>query len=201
MSEEVTTEETTTTNTIAVGENEQPEEGVVTEEVSSTNDTIATQTQVEGAPESYEAFTYPEDFNINEEYVESFRELAKSLNLTQEAAQNLIDFNLGSTNLTIETLAQEQDDLVNSWAEASKADREIGGVNFEKNMSVARQPIEKYGTKELKDALNETGIGNHPDFLRFLFRLGNDMQEDKISVGSNPQSDQDIAKILFPSMN
>jgi len=201
MSEEVTNEVTETVNTIAVGESEQSEEEVVTEEAPSTNDTIATQAQIEGAPESYEDFTYPEDFNINEEYVTSFRDLAKSLNLTQEAAQNLIDFNLGSTNLTIETLANDWDETVDGWAKASKADREIGGVNFESNMSVARQPIEKYGTKELKVALNETGIGNHPDFLRFLFRLGNDMKEDKISVGSNPQSDQDVAKILFPSMN
>ena len=45
-------------------------------------------------------------------------------------------------------------------------------------------------------------MGNHPEFIRLLYRVGKTLKEDKMAGGQEPtNTGKDVAKTLFPSMN
>ncbi len=87
------------------------------------------------------------------------------------------------------------------WKEQISADDEIGGEKLDESLGFANKALEKYGTPELNDALAATGGGNHPEIVRFFYRVGKAMSEDTIGVGAATpagRGNNDRAKILFP---
>ena len=97
---------------------------------------------------------------------------------------------------------ESQSGLVASWAEQSQGDTEIGGDRLQENLGVARKALEMFGTPELRDVLNMTGLGNHPEIIRAFYRAGKAISEDAFVSGSPRRADDmDAAKRMFPTMN
>ncbi len=75
-----------------------------------------------GAPEQYEAFKVPEGVTIDETAATEFGTLARELNLTQENAQKLVDYQIKfqqAQNAKLDALTRKQSD---DWrAETLKA--------------------------------------------------------------------------------
>jgi len=142
------------------------------------------QVKPEGAPEKYE-FKAPEGKQLDAETVEAFSEVAKELNLTQDAAQKM----LTAMSDKLGTRQAAQVEAVRSqWAESSKADKEFGGDKITENLSVAKKALDTFGTAELRTLLNDSGLGNHPEVIRFMFRAGKAISEDRYvgpSTGSS----------------
>jgi hypothetical protein len=89
--------------------------------------------------------------------------------------------------------------LTKEWADTAKKDSEIGGDKWDKNVEVAQRALNTFGTPELKAALNLYGLGNHPELIRLMVRMGNAMREDSIvlpgsQVGGGKKS---TAEILY----
>lgn len=156
-----------------------------------------------GAPETYEDFTMPEGVELDKEVVDQFVPIAKELGLSQEQAQKLVDLQTSLSKSSEEARSQNWANLQKTWVDSAKSDQEYGGQQFEANMAVARQALDKWGTPELKAMMDATGAGNHPEMLRFFYRVGKEMSEDKVVTGGNPKGDgpRDVARLLFPSMN
>lgn len=149
-------------------------------------------------PVEYTDFTLPEGFHVEEGLMGEFKEVAKELNLSQENAQKLVDL---QTKFTL-AQAKNWETVKSDWVKAAKSDGEIGGGKWDENVATARQAIDQFGSDELKAALDSTGVGNHPEFIRFAFRVGKALKEDGMLSGSNRgESPRDPAKILFPNMN
>lgn len=153
------------------------------------------------APETYEAFKLPEGLEADEKAVEAASVVFKELDLTQDQAQKLVD--LQATAVADAGKAQmDAWEATNAeWVKAAKDDKEIGGTEFDANMVVAREGVTKFGTEEFKEMLNVTGVGNHPEMIRFLHRVGKAVSDDKVFHGSAPSKAADAAKTLFPDMN
>ena len=132
-----------------------------------------------GAPEVYE-FKAAEGQTFDPEFVKSYSEVARELNLTQEAAQTMID-KVGPV------LAQQQAAQIaqvrNDWAEASKVDAEFGGTKFNENLAIAKQSIDKFATPEFKQMLDDTGLGNHPEWIRYCYRVSKAFSPDNFEGG------------------
>ncbi|OJU90992.1 MAG: hypothetical protein BGO13_08680 [Burkholderiales bacterium 66-5] len=140
------------------------------------------------APEQYEAFTLPEGLtgDAAPDFT-AFNTLAKDLDLSQQDAQKLVDFQAKAVSAS---RAQ--------WAEAAHADKEFGGEKLDENVAVARKAIDTFGTPELKAWLNQTGIGNHPELIRAFYRAGKAMSDDKIVVGKQaPAATRSLADRLY----
>lgn len=149
-------------------------------------------------PVEYTDFTLPEGFHAEEGLMGEFKDIAKELNLSQENAQKLVDL---QTKFTL-AQAENWETVKSDWVKAAKSDEEIGRDKWDENVATARQAIDQFGSDELKAALDSTGVGNHPEFIRFAFRVGKALKEDGILSGSNRgESPRDPAKILFPDMN
>lgn len=88
------------------------------------------------------------------------------------------------------------------WVAAIKADKEIGGKNFEAAKQNINAVVGKFGSPEFKAAMNETRFGNHPEFAKFIHRIATqgytppEFGETPAGAGG---SVQDKAAILYPN--
>ena len=152
----------------------------------------------QGAPEKYE-FATPEGMQFDDAVVGAFGEVAKDLNLSQEAAQKILD-KVGPV------MAAQQNEALQAasteWAEASKTDKEFGGDKLNENLAVAKKAMDQFASPELRALLNESALGNNPEVIRMFYRVGKAISEDGFVVGGNAKnSEQTTAQRLYPNMN
>jgi hypothetical protein len=161
--------------------------------------TEAPQAEAPKAPEAYE-FKVPEGRAFDAEVITAYSQVAKELNLSQDAAQRLLDA-VGPKMVERQTAQIEA--IRNGWADSSKSDREFGGEKLSENLGVAKKALDAFGTTELRTLLNETGLGNHPELIRFMFRAGKAISEDRMVTGAatqakaGPRSFADLAEALY----
>jgi hypothetical protein len=158
-----------------------------------------------GAPEKYE-FKAPEGQQpFDSEVINGFSEVAKELNMPQEAAQKILD-KVGPI------MAQRQEAMIQNaraeWSSQTKADKEFGGDKLDENLGVAKKAFQQFATPELTKLLDETGLGDHPEVIRLMYRAGKAISEDNTVVrGSEaaktepkgPGSLDHHAKVMYPS--
>jgi hypothetical protein len=160
---------------------------------AGTQDPKATEPVV---PESYD-LKMPEGIELDKTAADEFGAIAKELKLDQASAQKFADVGAKMAQRQVEKHAE----LVQSWVEQVKTDKEFGGDKLQENLGVARKALEAFGTPELRDVLNATGFGNHPEVIRAFYKMGKAVSEDRFVKGSPAGSETDIAKRMFPSMN
>lgn len=156
---------------------------------------------VVGAPEKYEDFNLPEGMSVEDSTLQSFLPLAKELNLDQGQAQKLVDYEAGRVQEMINTQEQVWSDLRQEWRTAVKSDKEIGGPAFDESLAASKTFLRKYGTPELMEALNSTGMGDHPEFIRAFARAGKAMKEDSLSMGTATEVKLSPEEILYPNQS
>lgn len=156
---------------------------------------------VVGAPEKYEDFNLPEGMSVEDSTLQSFLPLAKELNLDQGQAQKLVDYEAGRVQEMIDTQEQVWSDLRQEWRTAVKSDKEIGGPAFDESLAAGKTFLRKYGTPELMEALNSTGMGDHPEFIRAFARAGKAMKEDSLSTGTATEVKLSPEEILYPNQS
>jgi hypothetical protein len=163
-------------------------------DATSTQDTKPTEPVV---PEAYD-LKMPDGVELDQAATTEFTAIAKELKLDQAAAQKLADIGAKMAQRQADAHAQ----LVETWTEQVKTDKEIGGDKLAENLGVARKAIDTFGSPELKALLNSTGLGNHPEVVKLAFKVGKAISEDGFVSGSpKGNTTNDPAKKLFPNMN
>jgi len=163
-------------------------------DATSTQDAKPTEPVV---PEAYD-LKMPEGVELDQAATTEFTAIAKELKLDQAAAQKLADIGAKMAQRQADAHAQ----LVETWTEQVKTDKEIGGDKLAENLGVARKAIDTFGSPELKALLNSTGLGNHPEVVKLAFKVGKAISEDGFVSGSpKGNTTNDPAKKLFPNMN
>lgn len=149
----------------------------------------------EGAPEKYE-FSAGEGVELDSAALADFEPVARELNLTNEQAQKLVD----AYPKILEGVQQRQTEAwqaqTEEWAAKVKADKEIGGDKLTANIGVAQRALDQFGTPELKEYLNATGLGNHPDLVKTFVKIGKAMSEDGMVSGGNT-GQRSAAEVLY----
>jgi hypothetical protein len=135
----------------------------------------------EGAPDEYAEFAMPEGIALDAELADQFKATAKELNLTQEQAQKVIDLGAQMRQRDVETIIN----LRKEWVDQTKADKDIGGDKLDATLGVAKRAIDAYGSENFVKLLNETGLGNHPEVVRFMAKAGRAVSEDSVVRGSD----------------
>jgi hypothetical protein len=141
-----------------------------------------TEVKVEGAPEKYE-FKAPEGKSYDANILSAFEASAKEANLSQDAAQKLLD----TMSPKIAERQTEQIQAINKqWLDASTSDKEFGGEALNENLGVAKKALDQFGSPDLNKLLASTGLGNHPEIIRAFYKVGKAIGEDKFVSGSAP---------------
>lgn len=138
-------------------------------------------------PEAYD-FKAPEGGELDTQLVESFTPLAKELGLSNEQAQKVVDLVPQLQQRIAEQQAEAWGKQVQDWAEAVKADKEIGGDNFQGSLVAVQKVMQQFGTPELKQMLEQTGMGNNPELVKLIVKVGKAMSEDQFIAGGKSTS-------------
>ena len=177
----VTSEQTTETQQQAETQDQQVSDETTVE--SKTSESEAP----EGAPENYEFNAKVADApqELDPEVLTAFGDVAKELNLSQEAAQKVLD---KVAPVVQAKQAKALEDAKAGWVNDSQSDEEFGGENFDANLKTAKSALDTFGNDALKSLLVETGFGNHPEIIRFMYRAGKAISEDSY-VGNSEGAD------------
>lgn len=145
------------------------------------------------------ALKAPEGKEFDSEALSAFSESAKEAGLSGEAAQKMLD----KLAPVLEARQLQQIEATRtSWATAAKADKEIGGDKLPESLSTAKRALDQFGTPALRELLDSTGLGNHPEVIRAFARAGKAISEDKVVGGAAKKAaPTDPAKVMFPNMN
>ena len=149
-------------------------------------------------PEKYD-IKVPEGQEIDKDALSVFEPVAKELGLSNEQAQKLVD--IYGKAIAPKLLQQQADSWqkqVSDWSEAVKNDKEIGGKNLTENISVAQKALDTFGSPVLKEFLETTGLGNHPELIKAFVKIGKSIGEDKFHLNGD-SGHKDPASVLYPN--
>lgn len=146
----------------------------------------------------------PEGVEVDQGLLDAFKPLAKEMKLDSAGAQKIVDLHLNAVKSANEKAEAAWADQKKVWRDTAAADKEIGGQKFTENVKLARTAIDKFGGPGLKQALNDLGIGNHPEIIRFAYRIGRAISEDSVT-GSGERTatvtdEQAKLDAAYPSM-
>lgn len=153
------------------------------------------------APEKYE-LKLSENSPLTQDALTRIESLAKEKGLTNDQAQLLVQAEENS--LTSYKKKQDDDFTVvkNQWAEAVKNDKEIGGENLKQSIEFSKRVIERFAAEEFKKTLDVTGLGQHPEVVRLLARVGKAMSNDQLILpGAQGEGKKEMKDIFYGSQS
>lgn len=203
LSDESTETEGTEDVTTEVSEesknNEEKSDTKSAEEEGTGKDSIADKPP--GAPETYEEFTIPEGMQHDETVLAEATDIFKEIGLTQKQAQTLVDFDMKSKQDLYQKSLDAWSETMDGWKKEAANDKEFGGTSFEANVALAKKGRDAFGSEDFIQMLDVTGVGNHPEMIRFLVKLGKVVSEDNILQGtSSINKEKPAEQIMFPNM-
>jgi len=178
----------------APAENAQPQPGEADAKPESDPADKSAEDKPQGAPERYE-FTAPEGSELDAAVTDAFAGVAKELNLTQEAAQKVVD---KMAPLMAQRQAEQVQAVQKQWRDESTADKEFGGDKLTESLATARKAMDAFASPALKQTLEQTGLGNHPEVIRMFVKVGKAISEDGFVNGANKPIVDD-AKRFYPN--
>nr|DAN93720.1 MAG TPA: putative protease [Caudoviricetes sp.] len=135
-------------------------------------------------PERYE-FSAADGREYDAEVLAAFEDVAREAGLSNEKA-NLV---LGRMSEMLEARQQSQLEAARAlWLDEVRADREIGGGKLPENLAVAKRALQAFGSAELTELLNRSGLGNHPEVIRMFYRAGRALSEDGMVNGNKGEA-------------
>lgn len=139
----------------------------------------------QGAPEKYQEFKAPEGLTYDAAVTAKWGEIAKTLNLPQEAAQQHLDAMAKTLNESSAARLHQQGE---DWAQQTKTHPEFGGVKFDENRAIARKGFEFLATPELQELLKVTRLENNPHVFAAFLKAGKSLSVDGHVGGSPPRA-------------
>jgi hypothetical protein len=189
---------------------EQPEEGAGGEE----SKTLLSGDEGEGdgedtsvIPDEY-TFSPPEGVEVDVGKLEGFSDTAKDLQLTQNQYQRLVEFDIERSAAAVQEMSGQFQERISSWADEAKADKELGGEDLDKNLGLAKQAIDTFGSPQLAKLIDAPsadnpdglGLGNHPEVIRLFYRVGRAISESDLVTGDNKIEGRDSLEKMYPTM-
>lgn len=137
----------------------------------------------------------PEGFELNKDVEAKFRAIAGKQGWSQET----VDALKGVQIELYQKQAEAHAATVTQWGEDLKKDPELGGQNHDAKLGVAGAVLNEFFSPTIAKLMDDTGIGNHPEFVRGFYKLG-------LAVGELPTfqnrpgfgGKEDIINILYP---
>ncbi len=160
----------------------------------------AGETADSGVPEKYE-WTAPEGFEgeLDQATLESFEPVARELGLNQEQANKLVALHAESLQKQSQAAMEQHSQQMEAWQNDLKNDPEFGGAKFDANVKAAQKAVEQFGSPGLKEALEESGLGNHPELVRTFAMIGKAISEDGFIPGGKSSGPRSAAEVMYPN--
>lgn len=155
------------------------------------------------APIEYTDFKLPDGVTLPDEFKGELTTFAKGLKLPQDQAQALIDLGAKQAQEFVRVNEARVAEVRQSWVTEAQTDPEFGGEKLAVSLPVAQKALKTFGSEKLTELLNGTGLGNHPEVIRLLYKVGQAIGEDGVVTGNGDGgkgAPQDRAKKMYPGM-
>lgn len=157
------------------------------------SDAAKAKDEPQGAPEAYD-FKLPDGMEIDAEVMGEFTAFAKELNLPQDKAQKIVDFQAKLASKQADEYQAAVEKQKEQWMAAVKNDPDLGGENYEKSVASAVKVVQAFGSPELREVLTATGLGNNPELFKFVHRISQAISEDKfVMPGSQTAAPKEMS--------
>ena len=160
--------------------------------------------KVETVPEKYADFKLPEGYEIQTEVMTEAQGVFKDLGLTQTQAQKLVDFYAKSSFAAAEAPLKHWRDTQDGWRNEIKSDPEIGGKLGDGKATIGKAYALLGDAKlvqSFRDAMDLTGAGNNPAFVKTMFKLASMLTEGGHVAGSTPKPKPgSAAEAMYPNL-
>lgn len=144
---------------------------------------------ISGAPEKYD-FTLPDGFEANPESMGQFETFARTANLSQERAQELLDLHVGQLKASAEAFTKAQttawETTLKGWREEVTSDPLFAGDKLVSAQTVIGKALDQYGSKEAREAFALTGAGDNPALFRFVHSMAKALSEATVVPPGSP---------------
>lgn len=154
-------------------------------------------------PEKYE-LQLPEKTLLESEAIERIAGLARERGLSNEQAQELVDLEHDAVatyhNKNITAFMERTE----NWKKEVMADKEIGGDNLNKSLSLVNRFLAKYDTDgSFRKDLEVTRYGNHPGLIKVLYRAAKESlgEDEFVQAQSSNSAKKSIQEILYSGNN
>lgn len=121
----------------------------------------------------------PKDSKLSKEDADAVKAFAKEHKLTKEQAEAVLGLSDKAVNSYLSAQKKQLQQTVSQWEKQVKADPEIGGEKYVKSVEIAKKGY-KNAPESMRIFLNETGLGSHPDVIKFFYKLGKLGLNDKM---------------------
>ncbi|GAA3113568.1 hypothetical protein GCM10010520_67110 [Rhizobium viscosum] len=146
------------------------------------------------------SLTMPEGIEVDQELIDALGPDFHNLGLTVRQAQQLADRFIEIQGRRGKAAGEAWAGRVQGWADEARKDREIGGPKWAGTVGSAQRALSRLGTPALREYLNTSGGGNHPEMIRIFAKVGSMIQEDNPpngGAGGNGRK-AETAHLMFP---
>lgn len=154
------------------------------QENAENNETQQEKDPADLVPDTYEITTSTGE-QLDGEDLDKLNQVCKKAGITQKQAQMLFSAYENDVSNFNQQLQSSYNQQLQSWRDAVMNDRELGQENFEKTKANIKNVISRFGSSELSDFLNKSGLGYNPDFVRFVNKVGSLISNDNNFIGGN----------------
>lgn len=154
------------------------------QEDAENNETQQEKDPADLIPDTYEITTSTGE-QLEGEDLDKLNQVCKKAGITQKQAQMLFSAYENDVSNFNQQLQSSYNQQLQSWRDAVMNDRELGQENFEKTKANIKNVISRFGSSELSDFLNKSGLGYNPDFVRFVNKVGSLISNDNNFIGGN----------------
>lgn len=169
-------------------------------EAAKGSEEAAAEAKKSNVPEKYE-LNMPEQTLLEAEAVERIAGIARERGLSNEQAQELLDMEHDAVatyhNKQVTAFLQRAD----TWKQEVVNDKEIGGDNLNKSVTLVNRLLEKYDTDgSFRKDLEVTKYGNHPGLIKVLYRAAKDFfaNDELVQAPSNQGAGKkSVQEILY----
>lgn len=156
-------------------------------------------------PDAYELTV--EGLDLDAAAIEEATPVFKELGLSNDQANKLMPeaakFRDRVADATLQSIVDAGAKQKADWAEATRSDPDIGGGKLDESLHLSAKALDALGYPtghEFRQALTDTGFGNHPEMVRMMRRIGEMVSEDGFPrPGATPASQLSPEKRLYPN--
>ncbi|EME0466143.1 hypothetical protein ACVSNG_22870 [Pseudomonas aeruginosa] len=204
MTEAVDTATTTASGTESATSEAQASQQQAAEQGQQQQAQAQQQEQKPAVPDAYKFESLPEGYDFSAEAQAEWSGVFKELGLTQEQASKLVEMDAkrqaSGAQASEQAAIEFRNQQVSKWESELKQDAAFGGANFEANVGIAQKALADYGTPELTAMLKESGLGSHPEVVRFFHRVGQELAEGKLHrTTTEVPTERSLAERMYPN--
>jgi hypothetical protein len=165
------------------------------------------------APEAYADFKLPEGLTFDTKSLDAAKDMFKEFGLSQDAAQKLVDFQAQRELALRDSNTKAMEDMRAQWRADAAKDPVIGSkleTDVREQVGKALALLDPKVVSDFKDAMNLTGAGDNPAFIRAFYDLALKVNEGKHVSGTGPSGPgqqkpgtserPSLAEALFPNL-